>query len=145
MIEAGIRCVHSLMMDEDDIWSRYSNDKTGIGEHLASVIRTLSASLPLNRKLRAPLHRVEQRTAQFRILEIAFKDSLYLHGIDPQAQGFALSHENGLIPIVYCHWNQPTDFADYARDSPLTSRSGMSILLRKARETLPKSRRANRL
>ncbi|UWX58482.1 hypothetical protein NY406_04250 [Chlorobaculum sp. MV4-Y] len=53
MIEAGIRSAHSLMMDEDDIWSRYNNDKTDIEEHLAGVIRTLSAALLLNRKLRA--------------------------------------------------------------------------------------------
>jgi len=32
MIKAGIQCAHSLTMDEDDIWSRYSKYKTGIGE-----------------------------------------------------------------------------------------------------------------
>lgn len=72
------------MMDEDDIWSRYSNDKTDIGEHLASVIRTLSASLPLNRKLRA-LSIGSSSEPQFRILETAFRGGLYLLDIDPQA------------------------------------------------------------
>lgn len=84
MIEAGIRSAHSLMMDEDDIWSRYSNDKTDIGEHLAEVIRTLSAALPLTRKLRA-LSIGSSSEPQFRILETAFKGGLYLLDIDPQA------------------------------------------------------------
>ncbi|MEI6848106.1 MAG: hypothetical protein WCK32_08790 [Chlorobiaceae bacterium] len=50
MIEAGLKTAESIMMDEDDIWSRYSNDKTDIGEHLAKIIRTLSVALPLLRK-----------------------------------------------------------------------------------------------
>jgi hypothetical protein len=84
MIEAGIRCAHSPMMDEDDIWARYSNDKTDIGEHLACVIRTLSAALPLNKKLRA-LSIGSSSEPQFRILETAFRGGLYLLDIDPQA------------------------------------------------------------
>jgi hypothetical protein len=84
MIEAGIRSAHSLMMDEDDIWSRYNNDKTDIEEHLAGVIRTLSAALLLNRKLRA-LSIGSSSEPQFRILETAFRDGLYLLDIDPQA------------------------------------------------------------
>lgn len=84
MIEAGIRSAHSLMMDENDIWSRYSNDKTDIGEHLAEVIRTLSAALPLTRKLRA-LSIGSSSEPQFRILETAFRGGLYLLDIDPQA------------------------------------------------------------
>lgn len=84
LIEAGIRCAHSAMMDEDDIWSRYSNDKTDIGEHLARVIRTLSAAVPLNRKLRA-LSIGSSSEPQFRILETAFRGGLYLLDIDPNA------------------------------------------------------------
>jgi len=84
MIEAGIRCAHSPMLDEDDLWSRYSNDKTDIGEHLARVIRTLSAALPLNRKLRA-LSIGSSSEPHFRILETAFRDGLYLLDIDPDA------------------------------------------------------------
>ena len=84
LIEAGVRSAHSLMMDEDDIWSRYSNDKTDIGEHLAGVIRTLSAALPLTRKLRA-LSIGSSSEPQFRILETAFMGGLYLLDIDPQA------------------------------------------------------------
>lgn len=73
-----------MMMDEDDIWSRYSNDKTDIGEHLAGVIRTLSAALPLKRKLRA-LSIGSSSEPQFRLLETAFRGGLYLLDIDPQA------------------------------------------------------------
>jgi len=84
LIEAGIRCALSQMMDEDDLWSRYSNDKTDIGEHLARVIRTLSAAVPLNRKLRA-LSIGSSSEPQFRILETAFRGGLYLLDIDPNA------------------------------------------------------------
>lgn len=84
LIEAGIRCALSPMVDEDDIWSRYSNDKTDIGEHLARVIRTLSAAVPLNRKLRA-LSIGSSSEPQFRILETAFRGGLYLLDIDPNA------------------------------------------------------------
>jgi len=72
------------MMDEDDIWARYSNDKTDTGEHLARVIRSLSAVLPLDRKLRA-LSIGSSSEPQFRILETAFRGGLYLLDIDPQA------------------------------------------------------------
>lgn len=84
LIEAGIRCALSPMVDEDDIWSRYSNDKTDIGEHLARVIRTLSAAVPLNRKLRA-LSIGSSSEPQFRILETTFRGGLYLLDIDPNA------------------------------------------------------------
>ncbi len=84
MIEAGIRCAHCHMMDEDDIWARYSNDKTDIGEQLAQVIRTFSAALPLSRKLRA-LSIGSSSEPQFRILETAFRGGLYLLDIDPEA------------------------------------------------------------
>jgi hypothetical protein len=67
------------MMDDNYIWSRYSNDKTDIGEHLASVIRTLSAALPLNRKLRA-LSIGLSSEPQFRILETG----VHLLDIDPK-------------------------------------------------------------
>ncbi|NTU57882.1 MAG: class I SAM-dependent methyltransferase [Chlorobiaceae bacterium] len=84
MIEAGIRTAGAMMMDEDKIWSRYSNDKTDIGEHLARVLRTLSAAVPLHRKLRA-LSVGSSNEPQFQILESAFRGALYLLDIDPQA------------------------------------------------------------
>jgi hypothetical protein len=84
LIEAGIGCPRSGMMDEDDIWSRYSNDKTDIGEHLARVIRTLSAALSLKRKPRA-LSIGSSSEPQFRILETAFRDAVYLLDIDSHA------------------------------------------------------------
>jgi hypothetical protein len=83
MIEAGIQCDHSPMMDEDDIWARYSNDKTDIGEHLARVIRTLTAALPVKRRLRA-LSIGSSSEPQSRILETAFRGGHFLLDIDSE-------------------------------------------------------------
>lgn len=73
-----------MMVDQDRIWSRYSNDKVDIGEKLAAVIRTLSRAAPLNRKLRA-LSIGSSNEPQFRILETAFQGGLYLFDIDRAA------------------------------------------------------------
>jgi hypothetical protein len=83
MMEAGIQGAHSPRMDEDDIWARYSNDKTDIGEHLARVIRTLTAALPVKRRLRVVSIRSSSEP-QSRILETAFRGGLYLLDIDSQ-------------------------------------------------------------
>jgi len=82
--EEEIRCACSMMKDEDAIWSRYSNDKTDTGEHLAKVIRSLSALLPPVRKLRA-LSIGSSSEPQFRILETAFRGGRCLLNIDPDA------------------------------------------------------------
>ena len=84
MIETGLRSADSIMMDEDNIWSHYSNDKVDIGERLARVIRTLSAALPLTKKMRA-LSIGSSNEPQFRILETAFRGGLYLFDIEPAA------------------------------------------------------------
>jgi len=41
-IELGLKAADSDIYDENEIWSRYSNDKVDIGEELAGVLRTLS-------------------------------------------------------------------------------------------------------
>lgn len=84
IIEAGLRSADAMMMDEDKIWSRYSDDKIDIGERLAKVIRTLSVANPLNKQLRA-LSIGSSTEPQFRILETAFRGGLYLFDIDPAA------------------------------------------------------------
>jgi len=84
MIEAGLRSADAMMMDEDTIWSRYSDDKVDIGERLAKVIRTLSVANPLKKPLRA-LSIGSSTEPQFRILETAFRGGLYLLDIDSRA------------------------------------------------------------
>ena len=84
MIEVGIETASTRMVDQDRIWSQYSNDKVDIGERLAAVIRTLSAALPLTKKLRA-LSIGSSNEPQFRVLETAFRGGLYLFDIDQKA------------------------------------------------------------
>jgi len=84
MIEAGLRSADAMMMDEDKIWSRYSDDKVDIGERLAKVIRTLSVANPLKKPLRA-LSIGSSTEPQFRIFETAFRGGLYLFDIDSRA------------------------------------------------------------
>lgn len=84
VIEEGIRSAATRMVDQDRIWSQYSNDKVDIGERLAAVIRTLSAALPLTKKLRA-LSIGSSNEPQFRVLETAFRGGLYLFDIDQKA------------------------------------------------------------
>ncbi|NTU97631.1 MAG: class I SAM-dependent methyltransferase [Chlorobiaceae bacterium] len=84
LIDAGLRVADSGMVDEDDIWSHYSNDKVDIGERLAKVIRTILISEPLTKKLRA-LSIGSSSEPQFRILETAFRGGLYLMDIDQSA------------------------------------------------------------
>ncbi len=84
LIEAGVRTAGTMMVDQDRLWSQYSNDKVDIGEKLAGVIRTLSVASPLTRKLRA-LSIGSSNEPQFRILETAFRGGLYLFDIDQNA------------------------------------------------------------
>ena len=84
VIEEGIRSAATRMVDQDRIWSQYSNDKVDIGERLAAVIRTLSAALLLTKKLRA-LSIGSSNEPQFRVLETAFRGGLYLFDIDQKA------------------------------------------------------------
>jgi len=68
LIEAGVRTAGTMMVDQDRIWSQYSNDKVDIGEKLAGVIRTLSVASPLTRKLRALLKQPSGGGSIFSIL-----------------------------------------------------------------------------
>ena len=80
VIKAGV----SLMRAQDEIWARYSSDKVDIGRVLASVLRTLSKALPLDRPLRA-LSVGSSEEPQFRILNAAFAGGLYLLDIEQAA------------------------------------------------------------
>lgn len=84
LIERGIRAGDSEIFKEDRIWSRYSNDKVDIGEHLARVIRTLSKAFPLNKPMRA-LSIGSSNEPQFRILETNFREGLYLLDLEKAA------------------------------------------------------------
>ncbi len=84
VVEAGIQTASTRMVDQDLLWSQYSNDKVDIGERLAAVIRTLSVASPLHKKLRA-LSIGSSNEPQFRILETAFRGGLYLFDIDEKA------------------------------------------------------------
>ncbi len=84
IIEEGVRSAATRMVDQDRIWSQYSNDKVDIGERLAAVIRTLSVAAPLTKKMRA-LSIGSSNEPQFRILETAFQGGLYLFDIDQNA------------------------------------------------------------
>lgn len=84
IIESGIIAADSRMLEEDKIWSRYSNDKVDIGEELTGVIRTLVKELPLSRVMRA-LSIGSSDEPQFRILETAFRGGLYLLDVDREA------------------------------------------------------------
>ncbi|MFA5007935.1 MAG: class I SAM-dependent methyltransferase, partial [Candidatus Omnitrophota bacterium] len=80
-IESGLGAAQDNICGQDKIWSRYSHDKIDVGEVLAKVIRTLSAAVPLNLKLRA-LSMGSSDEPQFRILETAFRGGLYLLDIN---------------------------------------------------------------
>lgn len=84
LIAVGLRVANSKVFEEDKIWSRYSNDKVDIGEQLAKVIRTLSKSFSLRSPLRA-LSIGSSNEPQFRLLETAFRDGLYLLDIEKEA------------------------------------------------------------
>lgn len=84
LIERGLRAADSQIFKEDKIWSKYSNDKVDIGEHLARVIRTLSKALPLHKDLRA-LSIGSSNEPQFRILETNFRGGLYLLDLEEAA------------------------------------------------------------
>lgn len=84
--ELGMQAADAAMFQQDQIWSRYSNDKVDIAHTLAFVIRVLSKSLPLRKKLTA-LSVGSSNEPQFRILESAFQGGLYLLDVDKAALG----------------------------------------------------------
>lgn len=72
------------LLSQDKIWSKFSNDKVDIGRGLSKVIRTLAKALPLNHPMRA-LSIGSSNEPQFRILQAAFTEGLYLQDIDRAA------------------------------------------------------------
>ena len=72
------------MHQQDQIWSRNSDDKVDIAGMLARVLRTLSKALPLDQPLTA-LSIGSSNEPQFRILESACKGGLYLLDIEGAA------------------------------------------------------------
>ncbi|MFH1440850.1 MAG: class I SAM-dependent methyltransferase [Candidatus Omnitrophota bacterium] len=103
IIEKGINVTQMDICGEDKIWSRYSHDKVDIGEELAKVMRSLNKALPLNLKLRA-LSVGSSDEPQFRILETAFREGLYLLDINACAlnivrERIKRQHANHVIAI----------------------------------------------
>src|SRR5262245_59126618 len=84
LLRQGVSPSRARMSQQDRIWSRYSHDKVDIGETLASVLRTLSKALPLERRLRA-LSVGSSTEPQFRLLEAAFRGGLYLLDVERAA------------------------------------------------------------
>jgi len=84
LIEEGIKVADSMMYQQVKIWARYSSDKVDIGEELAHVIRILSRSHPLSKRLRA-LSIGSSNEPQFRLLETAFRAGVYLLDIEKEA------------------------------------------------------------
>jgi hypothetical protein len=82
----GLEACSRSMYEEDRVWSRYSQDKVDIGEELAKVIRTLNKGLSLSESIRA-LSIGSSIEPQFRILETACREGLYLLDIDKAALG----------------------------------------------------------
>lgn len=81
LIDEGVRIADSPVFRQDKIWSRYSNDKVDIGETLARVIRTLNKALPLDRPMTA-MSIGSSNEPQFRILQSAFSDRLFLLDVE---------------------------------------------------------------
>jgi len=86
----GLRAARTQIFRQDKVWSRYSDDKIDIAHRLAQVLRVLSRSLPLSRPLRA-LSIGSSNEPQFRILESACRDGLYL--LDIEAEALAVVRE----------------------------------------------------
>lgn len=84
LIHLGETLTHLRMVEEDKIWSKFSNDKVDIGETLMQVIRTLDKNFTLEKRMRA-ISIGSSNEPQFRILEAAFRGGLYLLDIDKQA------------------------------------------------------------
>ncbi len=77
----GIKASDSNMFNEDVVWSQNSSDKTDISKELMQVIRQITKSLPINKKLTA-LSIGSGFEPQFKILVAAFQNSITLLDID---------------------------------------------------------------
>jgi len=83
-IEMGLRAADSPMVRQVKVWSRHSGDKVDIAGVLMGVLRRLHQALPPRRELRA-LSVGSSSEPQFRILEAACRDGLYLLDIEKAA------------------------------------------------------------
>jgi len=72
------------LLTQDQIWSKFSNDKVDIGERLSKILRTLAKAAPLTRPLRG-LSIGSSNEPQFRILQSHLGGGLYLLDIDKAA------------------------------------------------------------
>lgn len=72
------------LLSQDKIWSKFSNDKVDIGQKISRVIRTLGKAIPLGSPMRA-LSIGSSNEPQYRILQTAFSEGLYLQDIDKAA------------------------------------------------------------
>ncbi|MFO0984288.1 MAG: class I SAM-dependent methyltransferase [Planctomycetota bacterium] len=84
MIDRAVDAAEDLMLRQDKVWSKFSNDKVDIGEALARVLRRLHAALPVTRPLRA-LSIGSSNEPQFRILQAFCQGGLHLMDIEPEA------------------------------------------------------------
>jgi hypothetical protein len=82
--QLGLRAASGHMYKQDKAWSRYSNDKVDIAGTVARILRTLHKALPLDAPMRS-LSIGSSDEPQFRILESAFRDGLYLLDIEDAA------------------------------------------------------------
>lgn len=80
----GLRAASGHMYQQDKVWSRHSNDKVDIAHVLASVLRTLGKSLPLDLPFTA-LSIGSSNEPQFRILESTCRGGLFLLDIEGAA------------------------------------------------------------
>jgi hypothetical protein len=84
LIARAVDATGDLILHQDKIWSKFSNDKVDIGESLARVLRTLCRALPPARPLRA-LSIGSSNEPQFRILQAFCQGGLVLMDIEREA------------------------------------------------------------
>src|SRR5262249_33733608 len=84
LIAHVVDAADDLILRQDKIWSKFSNDKVDIGESLARVLRTLCRALPPARPLRA-LSIGSSNEPQFRILQAFCQGGLVLMDIEREA------------------------------------------------------------
>ncbi len=132
MIELGIRAGEVDMYREDQIWSRYSNDKVDIGEQLARVIRTLGKAMPLGWAMRA-LSIGSSAEPQFRILETAFNGGLYLLDLEEAALDIVKERvkrqHTSHVTTIRADYNKIFPFPERTRDFLKNKLNGRKVNL----------------
>jgi len=129
-IELGLKAADSDIYDENEIWSRYSNDKVDIGEELAGVLRTLSKALPLSKTLRA-LSIGSGVEPQFRIMESAIRGGLYLLDVDKEALDIIeeRTHRQSIqhVATILCDYNKILETPDNTENFVKTELNGKKM------------------